>query len=149
MESHYQRRVADLAEVERPSLPQCGSTRLIRQRDTWVLAVDGEHDVATVPGLEDQMERVVAHCTKLVVDLSSTTFIDSQVIGWLVRWHERTRHLDHLRLAVAIGCEGSPPKRLFDLLDLSKSIPSVATKAEAMESVVPSQDPCPEASTAP
>ncbi len=112
-----------------------GTTTLTNQDGTWVLTLEGEHDLTTVPRLEHQMEQVCASGTNVVIDLTRATFIDCQVVGWLLRWSERARRIDHLHLAVAIGADGSCAKRLIDLLNATGPIPCQTTTTEALVSL--------------
>jgi anti-anti-sigma regulatory factor len=109
-----------------------GTTKLTNQDGTWVLALEGGHDLTTVPLLEHQMEQVCASTTNVMIDLTRATFIDCQVVGWLLRWSERARRIDHLHLAVAIGADGSCAKRLIDLVNATGSIPCQTTMTEAL-----------------
>jgi anti-anti-sigma factor len=112
-----------------------GATTLTNQDGTWVLTLEGEHDLTTVPRLEHQMEQVCSSGTSVVVDLTRATFIDCRVVGWLLRWSERARRIEHLHLAVAIGQDGSFAKRVIDLLNATEAIPCRATKAQALVSL--------------
>ena len=112
-----------------------GSARLTSQQGTWLLTLEGEHDLATLPGLEQQMQRLGSPGTRVVVDLTRATFIDCQVVGWLLRWSERARHIDDMHLAVAIGQDGSCAKRIIDLLNAAETIPCYATLIEALVSL--------------
>lgn len=107
-----------------------GTTKLASQDGTWVLTLEGEHDLTTVPLLERQMEQVCASGTSVMIDLTRATFIDCQVVGWLLRWSERARRIDHLHLAVAIGADGSCAKRLIDLLNATGPIPCLSQGAQ-------------------
>ena len=112
-----------------------GTTKLASQDGTWVLTLEGEHDLTTVPRLEHQMEQVCASGTSVVIDLTRVTFIDCQVVRWLLRWSERARRIGHLDLAVAIGADGSCAKRLIDLLNATETIPCQTTMTEALVSL--------------
>ena len=114
---------------------QYGTSGLTNQDGTLVLTLEGEHDLTTVPRLEHQMEQVCASGTNVVIDLTRATFIDCQVIRWLLRWSERARRIDHLHLAVAIGADGSCAKRLIDLLNATETIPCQTTMTEALVSL--------------
>jgi anti-anti-sigma factor len=110
-----------------------GSTRVTNRDGIWVLALDGEHDLATLPMLERRMEQACASATSGVIDLTHATFIDCSVADWLLRWSERANR-DHAHLAVAVG-ETRIVNRVIDLLNVAGSVPCHATKAEARESL--------------
>jgi anti-anti-sigma factor len=112
-----------------------GSTRLTNKQGTWVLLLEGEHDLATLPQLHQKMQQVCSEGTSVVIDLTRTTFIDCRVVGWLLRWSERARRSDDLQLAVAIGHDGSFVRRVIDVLRATETIPCHETTAEAFTSL--------------
>jgi anti-anti-sigma factor len=109
-----------------------GRATLTREDEVWVLTLTGEHDVATAPELEHEMEQIEASGTSVVIDLTEASFIDSQVIAWLLRWSKRAASSTHLRLAVATGGDGSIAKRLIDLVGIADHLPCHRAKAEAV-----------------
>jgi anti-anti-sigma factor len=109
-----------------------GKARLTREDEIWVLALTGEHDLATAPELEREMKQVEASGTSVVIDLTEASFIDSQIISWLLRWSERAAVSSHLRLAVATGGDGSITKRLIDLVGIADKLPCHETRADAV-----------------
>ena len=108
------------------------STALTRDGDVWVFTLNGEHDISTAPGLERTLAKVAASGTSVVIDLSDATFIDSQVVGWLVRWSERAMESSSLHLAIATGTDGAFAKRVIDLLGLTNRLPCHPTKTDAL-----------------
>ena len=55
-------------------------------RDRVLVAPHGELDIATVPDLADELDRVVERGFRaIIVDLRPTTFIDSSAVHLLVR----------------------------------------------------------------
>ena len=60
--------------------------------DTHVLAVTGEIDLFTAPEFKQRMSALIdAGRSRLVVDLSETTFIDSSSLGVLIGAHRRLK----------------------------------------------------------
>ena len=53
------------------------------------VVLGGEHDLATRDQLDATLARALATCSHLVVDLSTTKFIDSSAIGVLVATKRR------------------------------------------------------------
>jgi anti-sigma B factor antagonist len=51
---------------------------------SWQISLWGEHDLSTVPQLENALDEVFSQGTTIVIDLSETTFVDSSVIGALI-----------------------------------------------------------------
>jgi len=98
---------------------------------TWIIALDGEHDISTTPVLDEQISRLLPRCTVAVVDLSATTFIDASVIGWLVR----TRGLlaaGNNALSIVRGDPGGAADRMFDILRLDAELPIYSTRKDAL-----------------
>ena len=60
--------------------------------DTHVVAVAGEIDLFTAPEFKQRMSELIdAGRSRLVVDLSATTFIDSSSLGVLIGAHRRLK----------------------------------------------------------
>ena len=57
-----------------------------------IVAVRGEIDVASAPGLWDQLAEAIPDTQRLVLDLSETQFIDSTALSIIVRALRRLRH---------------------------------------------------------
>ena len=69
--------------------------------DTHVVAVSGEIDLFTAPEFKQRMSDLIdAGRSRVVVDLSETTFIDSSSLGVLIGAHRRLKARDG-RLVVA------------------------------------------------
>jgi len=74
--------------------------------DTHVIAVAGEIDLFTAPEFKQRMSELIdAGRSRLVVDLSGTTFIDSSSLGVLIGAHRRMKARGG-RLVVACDNEG-------------------------------------------
>jgi anti-anti-sigma factor len=54
------------------------------QPDTALVVLGGEHDLATATNLAETLDELLSSCTHLIVDLSTTEFIDSSAIRVLV-----------------------------------------------------------------
>jgi anti-anti-sigma factor len=93
-----------------------------RTADYHRLAPAGELDIATVPLLEaafDEVERGSA--TKIVVDLSAITFIDSTGLQLLLRMNERCDEAQRLEIVASPAVE-----RLLDITGLRDQLPLAA-----------------------
>ncbi len=119
-----------------------GRTSLTRNGAIWVLALTGEHDITTRERLDEEMERIAASGTSVVIDLSRATFIDSQVIAWLVRWWERSRESTHLHVAIATGDGESPATRLLDLVGLADTLPCYSNAPGALRHLNANTETC-------
>jgi anti-anti-sigma factor len=58
-----------------------GTIDLALDGEVSVVAVRGEHDLATADALRRQLEELRAQGSPFVVDLTEATFIDSAVLG--------------------------------------------------------------------
>jgi anti-anti-sigma factor len=52
--------------------------------DTALVVLGGEHDLATTTNLAETLDELLSSCAHLIVDLSTTDFIDSSAIRVLV-----------------------------------------------------------------
>lgn len=95
----------------------------------WVsIAVEGEVDLATVEDLEHAIEVVHdEHDRGLVVDLTSSSFMDSTGLKALVMAHRRFSAADR---PFAIAVSGGPVSRLLDLSGVNTTIRTVANVEE-------------------
>lgn len=95
----------------------------------WVVQLTGEHDLATVDALRDQLASVPG-TAPLVVDLSDTVFLDSSILGAIVEAHaRRTEASGRFGLVVP---DGSFAARLVELAGLSDRLPVHRSREEAL-----------------
>jgi anti-anti-sigma factor len=98
----------------------------------WVLTAPGERDMADAPALRDQVDHVYAMGSKLVCDLSQTTFIDSTVISVLI--YAAGRSQQHPRHGfVIVAPPGSRVRRVLDLVGMSDITTIVGDVEEALD----------------
>jgi anti-anti-sigma factor len=116
-------------EIERPS------------EGVTVVAVAGELDLSTVPGLEGQLLREVNGRGRVLVDLTRLSFVDSSGIGLLIKAHRARKNGAVLHTVVA---PGSQVERVFALAGIDKALPLFGDPGEAMAalgaSAAPTQD---------
>jgi len=85
------------------------------------LAPSGELDIATVPLLESAFDAVEqGDASKIVIDLSGITFIDSTGIQLLLRMNERCNGSGRLEIVAS-----QPVERLLDITGLRDELPLV------------------------
>jgi anti-sigma B factor antagonist len=99
--------------------------------ELWVVDVRGEHDVSTVGGLHETLEAIFAEGTSVVIDLSAATFIDSTILGELVRAQRRVDRDPGEKLAV-VAPVGGFVARLFDLVALDAVVSVFESRADAL-----------------
>jgi anti-anti-sigma factor len=95
-----------------------GDTRHITTKQlgasVWLVELDGEHDVSTVADLRRAIHEIFATGSCLVVDVSGAVFVDSSVLGELIRASDQVKASGDERLAV-VARSGSKAACLFDL----------------------------------
>ncbi len=103
-----------------------------------VLAVRGEIDLFTAPELKQVLaESIEAGRTRVVVDLTETTFLDSTALGVLIGAVKRLRSRDG---AMAIVNIDENIAKTFEITGLDQIFTIVATRDEAVEAVAPAHD---------
>lgn len=105
--------------------------------DTVVVVVFGDVDLHSAGALDERLADAIAGgATSLVVDLTPSTFVDSQGLGVLLR---HARRLDpregRFRLVVA----RAEIRRVFELASLDRIFPLDATRDDALARL--SRDP--------
>jgi anti-sigma B factor antagonist len=84
------------------------------QRQTTIIAVSGELDLASSPALQEELDRVSASDAEmLIIDLRELDFMDSTGLSVLVRAHQRAEEQGR-RLAMVKG-----PQQVQRLLSLT------------------------------
>ncbi|HEX3330879.1 MAG TPA: STAS domain-containing protein [Gaiellales bacterium] len=94
----------------------------------------GEHDRSTAPELQFELDGVFTPGGSIVVDLSAATFIDSSILGVLLRAEVRTSRRQGEQFAV-VAPKGGAAARLFDLVDAAHTcFPTFESLDDAVES---------------
>jgi len=83
---------------------------------TCLVHLEGEHDVSSAPHLRETLDRLYETGSYVVVDLTWATFIDSTILGELIRAYLRTGESPNEKMAI-VAPPGSPAAKLFDLVD--------------------------------
>jgi anti-anti-sigma factor len=119
--------------------PSAGSISVTEERsDLWIVALAGEHDLATAPLIHSQTRDVWARASCVVVDLSATSFIDSStVVRWLLDTQRALESVGGCTLSVVEGLPGSIPERLFGLLQMREKLACYATREDALAADAP------------
>jgi len=99
--------------------------------DACVVALRGDHDLSSVGDLADALEQA-ASSPSMIVDLSSTSFIDSAVLGALISSH-REAAAESRRWALVIGNgSGAGVRRILELTGLDGVMPVYADVGDAL-----------------
>ena len=96
----------------------------------YVVSLAGEVDLYTAPELKQELHRLIGEgSTRLVVDMTDTTFIDSTTLGVLLSVVKRVRPEGG---AVVLICPDRNVKRIFEITLLDRVFAIVDTRDEAM-----------------
>jgi anti-anti-sigma factor len=117
-----EQRTAPLAEIE-----------LTEQEGVRVVLVAGELDISNVGALEDATFDLSNDALGVVVDLSSTTYIDSATLGLLFKLH---RSLKRRGQALRVVCPpGSSARRVLELTGFERETPSAEDRDAAIAAI--------------
>jgi anti-anti-sigma factor len=98
----------------------------------WLLILRGEHDLSSSPALNAELDAVFERRASVVVDLAEASFIDSSVAGALMRASESAGSGTACSV-VLCAPEGTPPRRLLDMVGVTRVIPTFETRTQAIE----------------
>ena len=106
--------------------------------ETHVIQLGGEVDLYTAPEFKERLvELIEGGKTKIVVDLSEATFIDSTTLGVLVGGVKRLRPAGG---SLALVCSDQNITKIFEITGLDRVFPIHETRDEALSSVAQSAD---------
>jgi anti-sigma B factor antagonist len=98
--------------------------------DSYVISLAGEVDLYTAPEFKQQLLEVIAQGGKnVVVDFSSTTFIDSTTLGVLVGGVKRLRTNDG---QLTLVCSDRNITKIFEITGLDRVFTIYPTRDEAV-----------------
>ena len=101
--------------------------------DAYVISLAGEVDLYTAPEFKQQLLEVIGEgATRVVVDLSETTFIDSTTLGVLVGGVKRLRPAGG---QLSLVCSDRNITKIFEITGLDKVFPIHETRSEAVETI--------------
>lgn len=101
----------------------------------WVVELAGEHDVSTAPLVDAAFAQIDAIGSTVVVDFTETSFIDSTVVGELVK---RSRRGETLLL---VAPTGSAVRGTLDLIGVTGLLRTFETRDEALQAIPPENPP--------
>ena len=98
--------------------------------ETQVIELGGEIDLYTAPEFKERMvELIEAGKTRIVVDLSAATFIDSTTLGVLVGGVKRLRPGGG---SLALVCTDQNITKIFEITGLDRVFPIHASREDAL-----------------
>lgn len=92
----------------------------------WLIELHGEHDLSTAEKLDVVLAEVAATGTTVVVDLSTTTFIDSTIVSRLVRFQQSGERV------LLVTPHEPAIVRTVDMLGLAELFPFFETQTAAL-----------------
>ena len=99
--------------------------------DTHVVAVRGEIDLFTAPEFKQRMSRPIDDgIQRLIVDLSSTTFIDSSSLGVLIGAHRRLKQRNG---SLVVVCDNDAIVKTFKITGLDGVFTLVRSLDDALD----------------
>lgn len=101
-------------------------------KHVWLVALVGEHDLSTADEVEAAISGRFDAGSSVVLDLSEATFIDSTVLAAVLRAQDRA-DLNRADELVVVVPEGSPARRVFDVVRFDERIQLCESRAAAME----------------
>lgn len=112
----------------------CGTATVtrLRGRGTWLLALDGDHDIGTIPLLERLTESLSPDCTRAIVDLTDASFIDGSTINWLLRTSRVGSKTGRFAVSIVCGASGAAVQRLLHAVRLEDALPCFANQNDAL-----------------
>jgi anti-sigma B factor antagonist len=94
------------------------SSEKVEDGADYVVSLGGEVDLYTAPELKQELHRLVGEgATRIVIDMSETTFIDSTTLGVLLSVVKRVRPEGG---AVVLVCPDRNVKRIFEITLLDR-----------------------------
>jgi anti-anti-sigma factor len=100
-----------------------GSISLEDREDTVVVHLVGEHDISTMPAIAGAVSAATARSPRVLIDLSDATFLDSSVLGLVLRSGDS---------CVVIAGDGSLAARRIALLGIGHLLRVGSSFEEAM-----------------
>ncbi len=106
-----------------------------------LVAVHGEHDIASAPNLRTAIEEAFARSQGVVVDLTPSTFIDSTVLGVLLSARERAQE-EELGYAVVLEPAAGDPavRRILEVTGLDELLPVGVERDAAVRALAGAPD---------
>ena len=97
-----------------------------------LIALGGEHDLASAPSVEHAIGDALRGCSHLVIDLSTVQFIDSSIIKLLVRSRGEA---DRMRCDFSLVLNGGSPsiERTLEICGVLPVLNRVATVDAAVD----------------
>jgi len=95
------------------------------------IVLTGEHDLASAGHLQDTLDRSLASCSHVIVDVSSTEFVDSSTIHVLLH-AKKAANERHRRFNLVLSTT-SLVERVFEITGVLETLNRVHSSGEALQ----------------
>jgi anti-anti-sigma factor len=107
-----------------------------------VVRLSGEHDLSTVQALDEALTGAFSEdSNRVMLDLSTAEFIDSSVIGRLIRWSNEAQVSEREALAIVAGSPSSTVARTLALVRIVDRLPVFETADDARTALTEGMKP--------
>jgi anti-sigma B factor antagonist len=100
--------------------------------DRWVVALRGEHDIATADRLAKRFDEIFAQGTKIVVDLSDADFIDSSTIRVILQAYRHAEETHGDKVVLVVPPANLTLQKLLEVSGLGRILPVFADRQRAL-----------------
>jgi anti-anti-sigma factor len=90
-----------------------------------LIALLGEHELYGAPKLQQQIESLVAKDLSVVIDLTEAVFLDSSIVGVLLKAQKLAAENGLDYRVVLSASTGEPVRRMFEITGLHEILPII------------------------
>lgn len=103
--------------------------------DRWVVALRGEHDIATADRLAERFDEIFAEGTKIVVDLSEADFIDSSTVRVILKAYRYAEATHGDKVVLVVPPANATLQRLLEVSGLGRILPVFQDRQQALSAL--------------
>jgi anti-anti-sigma factor len=94
-----------------------------------LVALTGEHELYGAAKLQDQIDSLIGDGLSIVIDLTEAVFLDSSIVGVLLRAQKHAASNDLDYKVVLAASTGEPVRRMFEITGLRQILPIIERDA--------------------
>ena len=95
-----------------------------------LVSLIGEHELYGAPQLQERIDSLIAEHLSIVIDLTDTVFIDSSIVGVLLKEQKAAASSGVDYTIVLSKSTGEPVRRMFEITGLSEILRIVERDAD-------------------